>query len=252
MQVPCSDDLAKSPVFTADYECLSDLLRVSAASLSEGAIPVKIDNQLSGGLRLKRETKIVSENLDTQLMQLDRSLEQLRHAYDQYFAGVSKRPPQREHDLFRKQFTGLPIQEVKTTSTKFKHQTIKSRYLQLQKLWDKTLREIEEGTHRRELFLLKARESQRSDLPSLQTSKAPDSKSVSPNAMEQQLQSLYERYSKLAAASQQKVPQKEAFVKAIQGQIAAQKAKNPKAKIELKLQKDEGGKFQIKLSLKSS
>ncbi len=192
----------------------------------------------NGGLDLK--------DMDSQLAIFEKRLETLKQAFDQYFSGIAKRAPLKDLDDFRTSFGRIAPQDVRSTAHRFKHQTIKTRFIQLNALWQKNLRAIEEGTFKRDIFLLKAK--QKEDAP--QTS-VPNTASSAPkvSGIDQQIQQLYEKFAALTQATQQKLPSKEGFIKTLKTQIEAQRTKNPSAKLELKLQKDETGKFQVKLKV---
>lgn len=181
------------------------------------------------------------EDVDFRLGQIEQQLEGLRNLYEQHFAGVLKRIPVREHDQFKAALKSILPHELKSTAMRFRHQGIQTRHLQMSNRWAKVLREIEEGTYKRDLFLMKAKEH---------AAPAPtESPAAKKSGFSSQLEKLYEKYSEMAVAQKQKIPEKASFIKALQSQIETQKAKHPQAKIELKLQKDEGGKYQVKLKV---
>lgn len=190
----------------------------------------------------KDSNKPVVQDLEARLTQLDLQLENLRTLYEQYFAGILKRVPLKEHDQLKQAFKMIPTHELKTTATKFRFQSLKTRHLNLSNFWNRTLKEIEEGHYRRELNKLKAKEKTETPLTKSRESTPAPSK-------EGQYDLLYKKFSEVAGQQNQKVPSKESFIKALQTQIDAQKAKSPGARFEVKLQKDESGKYQIKLKV---
>lgn len=194
----------------------------------------------------KEGPKPAIQDLDVRLTQIELQIENVRTLYEQYFAGVLKRAPLREHDQLKSALQSIPPHELKVTASRFRFQSLKTRFLNLSNLWAKTLREIEEGTYRRDLFLLKAKEKE----PTTQSKPAsePRASTASPKTSSQ-LEAVYQKFAEIASAQNQKIPSKETFVKALQTQIDAQKAKNPGAKFEIKVQKDEAGKFQVRLKV---
>lgn len=181
------------------------------------------------------------EGIDELLVRLDQQLESLKSLYEHYFAGVSKRPPLREHSDFKRALDTVPAHELKITANRFKLQTIKSRHLQLNNLWIKTLGEIEAGTYKRDRFLLKAKEA-------LRASSSPSkTKAPSQPTLKSAYEFAYEQYVKLAEAQNQKVPSKEKFAQALDSQIAEIKKTNPSAKIAVKVQKDANGRIGLKI-----
>jgi len=193
----------------------------------------------------QKNLQLDAVSAETKLTQLEMQIESLKSQYDQHFAGVAKRAPLREHELWKREFNSIALHEIKSTALKFRHQGLKAKHIQLSNLWQKILKEIEEGTYKRDLFHLKAKEKAvNSEKP------VPVSSPSQPKAKTAVgLESLYLKYTELAKAAGQSIPDKEKFLGAIQKQIETQKAKNPAAKIELGLQKDSSGKVQVKLKL---
>lgn len=180
------------------------------------------------------------ESIDELLAKLERQLESLKSLFEQFFAGVLKRPPLREHADFKRAMDQIPPHELKVTANKFKLQALKSRHLQLNNLWTKVLNEIELGTYKRDVFLLKNK------------SRPDSSASTPPRAgpaikTNNALDRAYEQFAKIAQERNQKVPSKEKFMKALDQQVAQIKATNPHAKIELKIHQDADGRLGIKI-----
>ena len=181
-------------------------------------------------------------DIEAKLNEIDRGLQKVQSLYDQYFAGVQKREPSKEHQEFKSAFTRITPADLKTTAAKFRFQSIQSRYLQLSNLWSKIQRQMEEGTYKRDLFLLekKTGEQPRPANLNLPTSEAPKNKKY--------LETLYEKMSSLVGDTQ-KLPEKQSFLANMDKQLSELKAKNPDKKIELKLQKSPTGKVEVKIKL---
>jgi hypothetical protein len=131
--------------------------------------------------------------------------------------------------------------DLKTTAQKFRFSGLQQRFIQYNTLWSKVLKQIEEGTYRRDLFLLERKVAQEKSKP-----KIPAPQEKRPGSA---LDLVYEKMKQIASPDQ-KIPPKESFVAAVEKQLAVQRAKNPGKKIEIKLQKDSTGQVQVKLSLK--
>jgi len=180
---------------------------------------------------------------EERLTKLEHSLEQLRTLYDQYFAGVNKVLPQSEHTDIQKQLQIFPISELRSTSQKFRYTNLKARYAQLNTLWNKVIKQIEEGTYAREQNLTRLR-SKLED-PS---STASNSENLSSTVSKQTkaLESLYEKI----ATTKSKAPNKEKFMAMLEKQIEVYKTKNPGKKFQFRLAKDNKGQLQIKIEAK--
>jgi hypothetical protein len=89
--------------------------------------------------------------IDKILGDLQLEMKELEIRYEQYFAGVEKREPQRiRTDLARRirHFTNRPIIQ---TDIKFRYQGLASRFYSYTQYWDRILRLMDEGKYHRHL-----------------------------------------------------------------------------------------------------
>ena len=104
-----------------------------------------------------QEKEAVTKDVDL----LAKELETLRLSYDQYFLGLEKKPPTKQREkviaIIRK-YSGVVIQNVRA---KFKFQQTIARYNTYTVLWDRVLREMEEGKYTRDVFRAKLHEEER-------------------------------------------------------------------------------------------
>lgn len=89
--------------------------------------------------------------------ELESELAELRAAYEQYFLGHERLPPLKKHDGLKKQFMKLKGSFVRQTAAKFRIESIGQKILTYERLWGRTLKEIEDGTYKRDLAKLKRR-----------------------------------------------------------------------------------------------
>lgn len=87
--------------------------------------------------------------------EIENDIAELRAKYEQYFLGVERRPPAAEHGVLKKKVAGLRNTFVRQTSTKFMVDAVQNKLLTYERLWTRTLQEIEAGTYKRDLFKLK-------------------------------------------------------------------------------------------------
>ena len=88
---------------------------------------------------------------DQDLKELQTEMRDLEIRYEQYFAGVEKREPQRErNELARRirHFTNRPIFQ---TDVKFRYQGLATRFHTYSQYWDRILRLMDEGKYHRHL-----------------------------------------------------------------------------------------------------
>lgn len=93
--------------------------------------------------------------------ELEADLAELRAAYEQYFLGNERLPPSKQHDAFKKALNRLKSQFVRQTAVKFRVESISQKLMTYERLWDRTLKEIEAGTYKRDLAKLKRKAERR-------------------------------------------------------------------------------------------
>ena len=91
-------------------------------------------------------------------------LHALRGQYEQYFMGIEKRPPVWAHEQFRKRLTALKTVPSRNSALSFRIQSLQASAVTFERLWSRTMQEIEDGTYRRDLFKARMRRKS-SDVP---------------------------------------------------------------------------------------
>lgn len=95
----------------------------------------------------------VSQELDT----VEALLHALRGQYEQYFLGMEKRPPVRAHEQFKKRLAGLKTIPARNSALSFRLQSLQATAATYERLWMKTMKEMEDGTYRRDVFKARLR-----------------------------------------------------------------------------------------------
>ena len=108
---------------------------------------------------------------DEELEILSSKLNQLKLAYDQYFLGSRPREPVLLRDEVRKLTIVYANQPSQNTATRFKFNSIVSRYQAFKRQWTDTLRRIDDGSYARHQF--KANLHQRPAAPLDPVTRAP-------------------------------------------------------------------------------
>ncbi|MFY3743734.1 MXAN_5187 C-terminal domain-containing protein [Anaeromyxobacter sp. Red801] len=102
-----------------------------------------------------RAARHATDELTDETAKLEEELEALKARYEQYFLGTERREPARWRDEVRKKVLRLKGAFTRNTGLRFRIQSLHARYLSYERLWQRSVREREEGTYRRDL--LKAR-----------------------------------------------------------------------------------------------
>jgi hypothetical protein len=98
-----------------------------------------------------------SEALTRELDELDTGLAELKAHYEQYFLGVERQPPNRADADVRQRLAKLRGGFIRSAVLKFRIQALQQRFTTYDRLWQRTLSEMENGTYRRDLFKARRR-----------------------------------------------------------------------------------------------
>jgi hypothetical protein len=109
-----------------------------------------VNNGLSG--RVTGSKLGDADKASKECTEVEAELMELHAAYDQYFLGLERRPPTPKHTAFKKRLNALRNTFVNSTPVKFRIQNLQQRATTFERLWERTLMEIEAGTYKRDLF----------------------------------------------------------------------------------------------------
>ncbi|WP_157775252.1 MXAN_5187 C-terminal domain-containing protein [Melittangium boletus] len=82
---------------------------------------------------------------------IEADLAALKVAYEHYFMGAERLPPTRQHEDLKKRVDRLKSSFVRNTSAKFRVQSIHGKFVTYDRLWQRTMQEIENGTYKRDI-----------------------------------------------------------------------------------------------------
>lgn len=99
----------------------------------------------------KREQKEKDHDLETLVSELEARVDRLRASYDQYFMGIEKLPPHVQIKDVERRLQDLRKIQIRNTALRFKFQTTLQKYNTYQSYWQRIVRQIEEGTYKRDL-----------------------------------------------------------------------------------------------------
>jgi hypothetical protein len=91
------------------------------------------------------------ESLDARLEELERKMDRLRVLYENFFMGVDRTPPNVPRRDLNRLVLEMQQTPIKNATMRFRFQTLLQRWVLLTTYWNRTLREIEMGTYRRDL-----------------------------------------------------------------------------------------------------
>ena len=128
----------------------------------------------------------LAEDLDV----LDEDMILLQVLYEKYFLGIDRKQPDQERKKVGSKMRELRTTLVKNTALKFRINTMFAKLISFERMWDRTLMEIENGTYTRDVFKAKLRAKEQAAKPAVAKPAAP----VVPEISEDKLRKLYDTY----------------------------------------------------------
>lgn len=89
---------------------------------------------------------------------LDQKILLLRNEYEQFFLGFVKKEPTDKRAEVDALIQRLSRERINNTALKFRFQQLRARFATFSLRWTRTLKQIEDGTYRRDLFRVKLRD----------------------------------------------------------------------------------------------
>jgi len=83
--------------------------------------------------------------MEQRVLRLEQDIIKLKAAYDQYFAGIERRPPDKLAEKVAREVRTLTSTVMTNTALRFRNQQAISRYNTYFQYWQRNLRELEEG-----------------------------------------------------------------------------------------------------------
>jgi hypothetical protein len=92
---------------------------------------------------------------------LEEKMERLRVLFEQYFLGIEKRPPSDKKTEVQRIIRFLQSRRIPQAVTRFQFQGLVGRFNIFDSYWTRIMRQIEEGTYKRDLFKARLKEELR-------------------------------------------------------------------------------------------
>jgi hypothetical protein len=115
------------------------------------SVPATVNSATPGGRNTGKQLGDAEKAMRA-CTELEAELAELHAAYDQYFLGLERRPPSEKHKAVKKLMTELRGAFVNSTPVKFRISNLQQRLNTFERLWERTLLEIENGTYKRDVF----------------------------------------------------------------------------------------------------
>jgi hypothetical protein len=95
--------------------------------------------------------QITREGIETHLGEMERKLDRLRSLYESYFMGMERRPPNTPRRELNRLMLEMQQVPIGNSSLRFRFQALSQKWVLHTTYWNRTLREIELGTYRRDV-----------------------------------------------------------------------------------------------------
>src|SRR5262249_23245166 len=140
----------------------------------------------------------VSDDILKECSVIETALEELKAAYEQFFLGMERLAPGKAHQNLRKRFKQVQSTFNRTTSVRFRVQSLSSKFLTYERLWQRTMEEMENGKYKRGLFKARLHAQKRQPPPPAAEQPQPASPPVQPGRPAQlsdaKLRAVYAAY----------------------------------------------------------
>ena len=115
-------------------------------------MPAPRDRDKRGNL--VEDEKNSQANLDKTLDELEHKIDRVRTLYEQYFMGIEKMEPLVARKECTRLILGLAQQHIRNTGARFRFHSLQQKWNIYVTYWNRTMREIEAGTYRRDVARL--------------------------------------------------------------------------------------------------
>ena len=134
--------------------------------------------------------QLPQEKFAEDLDELDEAITNLHVLYEKYFLGLDRKPPEQERKRVATKAREMRTVMVRNTALKFRNNTLFAKLISFERMWDRTLREIEEGTYKRDVFKARLHQKERDPAAEGAQRKAPSAPAIS----DANLRRLYDTY----------------------------------------------------------
>lgn len=91
------------------------------------------------------------ESIEGRIGEMERKLDRLRGLYESFFMGIERAPPNVARHEMNRLILEMQQEPISNASLRFRFQSMMQRWVLMTAYWNRTLREIESGTYRRDV-----------------------------------------------------------------------------------------------------
>lgn len=89
---------------------------------------------------------------DDRLTVIENDLKEMKHEYELFFTGETRIPPEKLRKKVQKEFNTLTNEHITNTHLRFRMQSLLARFNSYQRLWDRIMFQIDQGTYKPNQF----------------------------------------------------------------------------------------------------
>lgn len=113
--------------------------------------------------RQQSSDELTQAQIQAELDELENKLERLRVRYEQFFLGIEKIPPTTLRTDVVRIMRRIEQYQIRNTALKFRFRSMVQKFHSYSTYWNRTLREIENGTYRRHIERLQTKRDRRAE-----------------------------------------------------------------------------------------
>ena len=91
------------------------------------------------------------EVVSARLEEMERKIERLRAMYESFFSGIDRQPPNAPRREMNRLMLELQQVQIRNAALRFRFQSLSQKWTLMTTYWNRTLREIESGTYRKDI-----------------------------------------------------------------------------------------------------
>jgi hypothetical protein len=95
--------------------------------------------------------QVTREGIENRLGEMERKIDRLRSLYESYFMGMERRPPDTPRREMNRMMLEMQQVPIGNASLRFRFQALSQKWVLHMTYWNRTMREIEAGTYRRDV-----------------------------------------------------------------------------------------------------
>ena len=101
------------------------------------------------------------EAITARLEEMERKLDRLRAIYETFFSGVERQPPNAPRRELNRLMLEMQQVQIRNAALRFRFQSLSQKWTLMTTYWNRTLREIEAGTYRKDVAKVSRRLAQK-------------------------------------------------------------------------------------------